>query len=214
MPKSVKKLILIIISIVIAVLNISCSSEKFTEPEPQDWTSGELYAKLNEDIKDEALEEFLLSYSEYELKIIFHDRLGNRFRFSFDYEKINEFKFLELMKNDQRVIWIRFQGQLPDWAPGIIIAQLHAHVREELLEEFLNSYSEYELKIDFQVLKINYFRFLFNYEIIDEFDFLLKIQNDDRVIWAVFNYDDYIIWLVPTDNRNTQILKHNHIEEI
>ncbi|MCL2064615.1 MAG: hypothetical protein FWG98_09645 [Candidatus Cloacimonetes bacterium] len=95
MPKSHKKLFLIIISIVIALLSLSCTSDKITEHEPQDWTSGELYAKLNEDIKNEALEEFLLSYSEYDLKTIFHDRLGNRFRFSFDYEKINEFKFLE-----------------------------------------------------------------------------------------------------------------------
>ncbi|MCL2065602.1 MAG: hypothetical protein FWG98_14680 [Candidatus Cloacimonetes bacterium] len=90
MPKSVKKLILIIISLVIALFSLSCTSEKFTEPEPQDWISGEFYAKLNEDIKDDALEEFLLSYSEYKLKTIFHDRLGNRFRFSFDHEKINE----------------------------------------------------------------------------------------------------------------------------
>ncbi|MCL2065795.1 MAG: hypothetical protein FWG98_15685 [Candidatus Cloacimonetes bacterium] len=87
MPKSVKKLILIIVSIMIALLSLSCTSDKITEHEPQDWTSGELYAKLNKDIKDEALEEFLLSYSEYKLKIIFHDRLGNRFRFSFDSRK-------------------------------------------------------------------------------------------------------------------------------
>ena len=108
MPKSVKKLILIIISIVIAVLNISCTSKKLTEHEPQDWTSGELYAKLNEDIKDEALKEFLLSYSEYELKIIFHDRLGNRFCFSFEHEKGKEFYFFGKLEKNIRVFETTF----------------------------------------------------------------------------------------------------------
>ena len=108
MPKSVKKLILIIISLVMAVLNISCTSEKFTEPEPQDWISGELYAKLNEDIKDEAFGEFLLSYSEYDLKTIFHDRLGNRFRFSFDQEKVDRFDFFEILEKNISVFETTF----------------------------------------------------------------------------------------------------------
>ena len=194
-----KTLMLYILLFIVSLMTTNC--ESITEPEPKDWISGELYATLNDDVRDEALEDFLQTYAKYDLSVIFYDRLGNRFRLSFDHKKVNEFKFLEMIQNDQRVISASLKGILPNWIQGKIGVRLFDYVRNDIFDEFLYTYADYELIIDYQVsIEANYFQFSFNMELVDEFDFLEMLQNDERVMIASFNYFHYVGNIKVTDN--------------
>ena len=194
--KKVKMMTILSIMTVLMAITSCTSKSPVAPPEPPEpkLLLGVLYAALNDDVHGKALDEFIETYAEYDLTITFYnERLGNSFRFSFDDEKIDKFEFLEMIKNDQRVISATI---LPNWIQGLMDAQLHDHVRDEALEEFLFTYSEYELKIVSQILTVNIFTFSFNMELVDEFDLLDMMWNDDRVIWAGFDY------IIDIDNKH------------
>ena len=155
------------------------------------WTRNRIVIELSSDINKDTVDEFVLSYAEYEMEKLYYDRMGNSIYVSFNFEIIDEFSLKDILSNDSRVRNARIAYSLPNWAQGILVAHLYDHIRDDVLDEFVLSYAEYELKIVFQVLEVNYFQFSFNMDLVDEFDFLEMMMDDDRVIMAGFNEFDY-----------------------
>ena len=85
---------------------------------------------------------------------------------------------------------------------GTILVVFH-HVDSELLAEFINDYSQYELfRLYGRRSEWIYYRFHFNTTLIDEKVLLEMIQNDERVFSASF--DNKFIW-----GRYVEVLLHN-----
>ena len=176
-----REFLLGLVMLVSMIVMPACNNSP-TEPEiKKDWVTGEIYAQLNDDIRGEALDDFLLSFSEYELKIIFHDRIYNRFHFSFNPVKIDQYLFREELARHDNVIFTLFKMLLPDWCRGFIEIHFYEHTLEEEIGEFMLSYKDYEFRNDI-------WNFSFNYLLINEFDFLEMIQLEVIVKEAGFIY--------------------------
>ena len=147
-----------------------------------EWVSGEFVARLKDEIKDHAFDDFLLSYEEYELKVIFHDKLYNRIKFSFDHQKIDQILFHELIRNDDRVWWLGYNTQLPDWFQGVIELRLHDHIRDDNLVDFLLSYSEFDISFILRNEITNEFYVRFDQNFVDEFEVLFKLKDDFKMV--------------------------------
>jgi hypothetical protein len=83
-----------------------------------------------------------------------------------------------------------------DHVPNQIITDLHTYVKNEILDEFLSDYSEYDFAIvrkltDRPLSITNMILFSFNSKKIDENIFLKMIEEDERVISAGFNHYYY-----------------------
>ena len=87
----------------ISLILCSCSSNP-TKPKRPEWVPGEILIILLIDVEGNDYEDFILSYSEYEFKVI--KIISKRLKlvhFSFDYNKIFCKDFLAMIQEDPRV---------------------------------------------------------------------------------------------------------------
>jgi|GEM_PF-2529228 len=151
-----------------------------------DWTQGEMTVHLLEKVDKENLEDFLQDYSEYELKILFYDRIRNRIRISFDHKAIDEYDFMRILGADSRVKHSNFRESLPDWDQGKLIIVFKNS--DENVDEFVKTYSDYEMKLLNHFPEIKMAFFSFNHYIVDEFDLYDMVKDDPRVLEIWFSY--------------------------
>ena len=96
------KQILLFAMIVVLTATISCTGDKNTGPI---MSSEEITARLYNHVIDEALDDFIHSYHEHDLKMLnYHHQQSNTIIFSFDSPLINQRAFLEMIRNDERVL--------------------------------------------------------------------------------------------------------------
>ena len=151
------------------------------------WSQGDVTISLAEGNSEEVIEDFLLSYAEYEMGLKYVDRLSDRIRVTFNYNLVNNLLLLNMLDKDPRVNYTSIDRQVPEWEQGILIVILS---NPEFLEEFVSDYNE-------QIQKYSYIVYAntnnvlvtltFDHHEIDEFDFLQIIQNDYRVENAEFS---------------------------
>ena len=149
---------------------------------------GELIIHLLDNIKEEKFIDFFLSYSDYDLKLLFHDKISNRIRIFYDREMMNEFDFIELLEKDNRVRWAFFEPYLPDWEQGTIFGRFFEQVTDDEIDSIIQIWSEkYEVIIGTGIGR-GFFTIYFDYVIFDEFELLKNIIDNPKVDYATFNY--------------------------
>jgi len=155
------------------------------------WSQGDVTISLAEGNSEEVIEDFLLSYAEYEMGLNYVDRLSDRIRVTFNYNLVNNLLLLNMLDKDPRVNYTSIDRQIPEWEQGEILVFL---CDPSLLEEFVTDYDEQIQKYSYQNLENTnqvFVALTFDHHEIDEFDFLLIIQNDHRVVSAEFNLKNY-----------------------
>ena len=180
----------IILLFLLTLLFILCCTPTLplkTEPaEPLiTWKTDEFYARLNSEVKDYLLNDFLAVYNEYDLEVLFHDKVFNRFHFSFNTDKIEQTDIMNLLRQDNYVEFVVYYMRLPDWSQGFIIVKLYENVN---IDEFIFTYANFGFSLTSSNPAFNFNLFSFNHTLIDEFLFLELIKNDNRVECAEFSY--------------------------
>ena len=102
-------LVLLILVAIIMMATMSCTKANPVSPYGTKQVPGELIIRLNDDIREEMFEEFILDYSRYELghkETISDNR--NTHLFSFNPKIIKDKVFLEMIRNDIRVYSAQF----------------------------------------------------------------------------------------------------------
>ena len=97
-----------------------------------------------------------------------------------------------------------------EWLPGQLYIKLEEHVRNEILNEFIETYSQYELrKLDLYSPSLNIRHFAYNSELIDDLLFINLINDNERVITAEFvileDFIDYEDGNTSTQNHSDSI---------
>ena len=190
--------VLLVFAVAVSMVTLSCTSKSPTGPTmpPKDWIVGELVAGLDGNITDEALDEFVLLYEEWDLKIISHAKSKNYIRFFFDHEKIDVQEFMSMLKNNLRLKWVYYHGLNLLWRSGFIFVILQS---PDYFEDIAISYSEFGQSIGFYHPNILYFEF--DSYITDEFILLDKLYFDERTMGADF-------WFGPNDPYYIDIKKN------
>ena len=175
-------IISILLAFVVGVSMVACDA---TKPEIEYVLPDKLYAILAPNIQDEKLEEFLQYYSKYELEVFFKDLRQNCYHFSFNSDKISAKEMLNLIKEHPNVLNASLNLRLLNWENGWIRIQPDYSNKNFEINEFLSSYSKYNLKL---ILSSFDLLFSFNNDIVNDFTFLNIIHNDPRVLSARLHY--------------------------
>ena len=155
------------------------------------WKKGEMTVKLSDNVTGDLLDDFLLSYSDYKVELIFHDRIKNRIQISFDHNLIDEHDFLLLLIKDSRVgPTTQYGYRIPDWEPELLFVWFHDFVAESEIELLLQSYSMYDVKISTVINTTTHFSCIihFNENLINEFDIHDIFRNNPMVYIVQFLY--------------------------
>jgi|GEM_PF-6280013 len=98
--------LLVIFLLFLLLLGSGCSKSTSTI---EYWVKGELIVRLYDDITGENLEKFVSDYSQYQFEFIkyVYERL-NMGLFRFNHKIIDELLFLEIIQNDERVMYANF----------------------------------------------------------------------------------------------------------
>ena len=161
------------------------------------FTHGEIVLCLEDHITGELLDEFVLYYTRYGLKIYEKDPIDplNVYSFIFDHTQIHCLLFELLIYNDARVRWgyLHWNEYPQAWYPGYLQIYFNDHVTNDTIDEFVDDYVHYELKL-FNVLipKHKIYLFSYNHELISETDFARVLdQFDERVKGVDFDRTGY-----------------------
>ena len=152
---------------------------------------------LYENVINKTLEEFLHSYSKYDIRIEYHDEKENKISALFNKDIIDRISMSYKLSQDNRVIQTTFRP-VPAWERGVFLVVLKPYVDYEIFEDFLFMYNEYELRLKYpdrdwqlSVYPDGFLTILrFNYDLVDEFEFLEIIKRDERVVFVEFNHYD------------------------
>ena len=130
--------------------------------------------------------EFIESYSQYRFRGSL-PHMGIYKRFTFGVNLIYPIDFLEILKSDPRVNYVRIT--LP-WGAGVIRISADRDF-SNIADEFLESYSHFgELRWRNTMILPNRFlgELVFDYVQYNEFLFLNELRNDERINIAEFNH--------------------------
>ncbi|MCL2064785.1 MAG: Ig-like domain-containing protein [Candidatus Cloacimonetes bacterium] len=158
------------------------------------WILGEINIVTQSHIfefDDESFSKFLLSFSKYDLRLIFVDRsltLTTKYRLSFNHDLIDEFEFFEELRYDSKLC-VEFTPELPNWKQGEVRVSFWSHYSEDEVDKFLLRFSEYEVKIldpsyvpegyEYTCVLIS-----FNHLLICEYEFIELLRSDPIVAVA------------------------------
>jgi hypothetical protein len=163
------------------------------------WTeNGIVTVNLLKGNSDAEINNFINAYSEFDVELLYKDRLSNRIKIHFNCDKVNYLSFLNTLEQDNRIQDISITRHVPGWTQGELLAVLNINENTDdyistYLENFITDYQEQIQKCiillngsDILIVKLT-----FDYHLIDEFEILELIQNDDRVKIANFNSYSY-----------------------
>ena len=163
----------------------------------RDWIHGEINISTSYyryEFDEKSLNDFILSFSKYELNLLFIDRtirITTTYRFSFNPDLINEFDLYEEFRNDSRIRNVNFMPALPDWTQGEVRVDFKRHFNyDDDTENFLLRYAEYELKVlDFfwrphPDYVVTFVLLWFNHHLICEYEFVEMLRKDPDVMFA------------------------------
>ena len=153
------------------------------------WDEHGMLITLREDIVDNSLDEFILSYSHIDLALLAYHKETNEAIFSFDFLKYLCYWPFEIGSS-----WHVFFSQEPRINEGNIISleefyvTLHDNVKGDAIDEFISSYSTYETRIVSYNESFNKVKISFNQYLADYFVFKEILSNDPKVTDVDFSY--------------------------
>ncbi|MCL2065471.1 MAG: hypothetical protein FWG98_14020 [Candidatus Cloacimonetes bacterium] len=187
MNECTRMIALLMIICCLLISFISCNDAKPTYANPFNRVDGLVEGEINvlfqEPISEKFLNDFLTTFSNYNLSVLSY-KLNGGFIFSFNYNLIEAYRLLTEIKQYPMVIYAVLS---PGWIQGELILGLDVSINEDELQNFVLSFSKWELKLISHAISINYVKLSFNPELIDEFDFRKMIANHSIVKWVDFN---------------------------
>ena len=204
-------LIKLVLSLILSLmLMMSCDNNPLKPIEPQmppsqsgDFVQGELYIQCN------SINDILKIYSKYELKIE-STWVSRGYTISFNYKLTNHEELIERLSKDKRVFYVEMQ---PAWKKGDMIADVYGLNDNDAINRFLQSFSDWDLKLISNVkLKDNYIvRFSYN-PLKNEFALRREMKNHELTNMVDFNgsqrqWESGKILIIPIDNGMENLVK-------
>ncbi|MCL2063177.1 MAG: hypothetical protein FWG98_02230 [Candidatus Cloacimonetes bacterium] len=153
---------------------------------PRDWVIGELIIKMEDELSNEILDGFPDIFMKYQMTLMGHNIQSKNLWVTFNHYLINELELLEMVNNHPWVLNADFNRVQRHWKMGQFSALLEYHVFWEELDDFIESYNEYELIVLSKNYWTNTATLSFNIEIINEYEMLDILNNDPRILWVAF----------------------------
>ena len=152
---------------------------------------GHITAMLSREITGENIEDFIDSYSDFEVELLSYNAETNRIYVSFDRDTRRLIGlsmrdcFQVMFWLDDRVIYVRQEGGRWDivWSENEFYINLHDEVD---IFQFLDSYSEYGVYTLFHFWPS--ITLYWDYDLIDEPDFFAILYYDERVRFVELVY--------------------------
>ena len=134
----------IILIMVFFLVMFNCSKKNPVNPiVPITIESGNITIRLVDTVVDIDLVDFLVSYEEFQLAVVTYlHPPSNTIIFSFNKLLIDEYRFLEMIREDERVIRAELEP-FDVYIPIEITVRLKSYIVDEIFDDFLISYSEY-----------------------------------------------------------------------
>ena len=181
--KMKKLLTLLFVAAFVITAIVSCDiTSPNTTPKPN---SGDFKAILNPDIFDEALDEFMDSYSRYGLKIVASLQPDNRFRFVFNKRTIDKHTLLDILKEDCRIKNVDFNEVDLVWLTGTVAGKTNKlfydenYGYNEFIDEMIQKYAKWDLRrTKYALIDLaGVFGFDFNPDLVCDFEVLRTLRN-------------------------------------